>query len=455
MAKDWEKLGGERGEVVPSGRLSRALTLGKMGARVGASVLATKASALMGRRSGEDLREAYAQSAEHMVEALGKLKGASMKVGQLLSADPELVPDGFGDALIALQSSAPPMTYATVKAQIEAALDRPLEVVFRTFDPEPIGAASIGQVHRAVLDDGREVAVKIQYPGVVDALESDLKSLGTMMSYGRAVVERQRLDAYLDEIRKTIMEEADYRQEGETLERFQEILAGREGVRAPSPVLEWTRETVLVMELVKGVKLDDALEALGPGEARDALLQRWVQLYAWMFHELFEMHADPHPGNFLLEEDGTLVMLDFGSVKKFNPEFADGLLDILDTCWQGQPERAAEIYIRMGFGGDDLTVEDLDPNLIDDYHKIVLAPFLKDAPFDFGGWAPGMESKAFMLRNPKFLKLMPPSEALPYFRMLSGVKGLLGRFDASLNICQHTLSVARKRGRLTGEPLFI
>jgi predicted unusual protein kinase regulating ubiquinone biosynthesis (AarF/ABC1/UbiB family) len=456
MPKDWEKLAGEEGEEVTSSRLSRMLQLGRMGARVGASSLASKLkSKLTGGSAAEReeaLREAYAKNARHMVDVLGKLKGASMKVGQLLSADPELMPDGFADELSALQRDAPPMTYMTVKRQIEEALDRPIETVFTRFDPEPIGSASIGQVHRARLDTGEEVAVKVQYPGVADSLESDLKSLRSMMTYGRAVVERERLDDWLAEIREILRREADYRLEAENLGRFHELLAEREGLRAPRPFPERSAETVLVMEFMEGEKLDDALQRMGE-EERNEWLERWLLTFVWMFHELSEIHADPHPGNFLLQGDD-LVMLDFGCVKSYDPSFTDGMLEILDCCWQDDHERAREVYLRLGFGVEgSLSIEDIDPDLLWEYHNIVLAPFLRDEPFAFEGWTPAMDGKMFMMRHPSFLKLVPPRDALLYFRMLSGIKGLLARFDARINVYRNAVDIARRRDVLTDEPL--
>jgi predicted unusual protein kinase regulating ubiquinone biosynthesis (AarF/ABC1/UbiB family) len=447
---DWEKEAGEKGERVTSGRFARAWKLGSVGAKAGASMLASKAKSLLG--GADDPELAYQKQAVRVAEALGQLKGASMKIGQMLSADPELTPPGFAEALSGLQRDAPPMTYVTVKRQIEEALDRPIDVVFREFDPEPVGAASIGQVHRGVLaDTGQVVAIKVQYPGVADALESDLKTLGSMMTYARPMVDKKRLAAYLEQIKAVLMEEADYVLEGQNMARFGAILGAREGVRCPKPVMEWTRERVLVMEFVEGEKLDDALERMGPEERAD-LLHRWVALFSWQFHECHEMHGDPHPGNFLIDEDGDLVVLDFGCVKAFPPELTDGLLDILDTCWQLQPERAADLYIQLGFG-EGLTRDDLDANLIEEFHTIMLEPFLADEPFTFQGWEPGMNSKRFMLSNPAFLKLVPPADLLPYFRALSGIKGLLARFDGRVNVCRMAIETAERRGRLTGEPL--
>ncbi len=450
MADDWEKLAGERGESVPSSRFGRMFALGKMSAKVSASMLAHKASNLLTGKGNDasQMDDVYRANAAHVVEVLGKLKGASMKVGQLLSADPELVPDGFGDHLASLQNSAPPMTYVTVKQQIEDAFDRPIEVIFREFDPDPIGAASIGQVHRAVLDSGEPVAVKIQYPGVVDALESDLKSVAGMLAYGRAMVERERLDAYMAEIRETIIQEADYEDEARKLMHFHELFEQREGVRAPRPFIEWTRKNVLVMEYVEGTKLDTALLEMSHDE-RLPWLERWVQTYTWMFHELFELHADPHPGNFLLEEDGTMVVLDFGSVKKFDERFADSMLELIDTCWTDRPERAKELYIELGFGGKNVNWDKIKPELLADYHDIVLKPFLRDEPFDFSTWTPGKDSREFMLGNPPFMKLVPPAQALPYFRMLSGVKGMLVRMEAKINVHDMAYQTAKRRGVLS------
>lgn len=449
MADDWEKLAGERGKSVPSSRFGRMFALGKMSAKVSASMLAHKASNLItGKNDVGDMDDVYRANAAHIVEVLGKLKGASMKVGQLLSADPELVPDGFGDHLASLQNSAPPMTYVTVKQQIEDAFDRPIEVIFREFDPDPIGAASIGQVHRAVLDNGQAVAVKVQYPGVVEALESDLKSVSSMLAYGRAMIDRDRLDAYMKEIRDTVIQEADYEDEARKLGHFHELFKQIDGVRAPRAFPEWTRKNVLVMEYVEGTKFDTALLEMSP-EDRVPLLTRWVETYTWMFHELFELHADPHPGNFLLEEDGTMTVLDFGSVKRFDERFADSMLQLIDTCWQGDSDRAKELYIELGFGGKNMKWDQIEPQMLAEYHDIVLRPFLRDEPFDFSTWTPAKDSREFMLGHPAFMKLVPPAQALPYFRMLSGVKGMLVRMDAKLNVYEIAYKTAQRRGLLS------
>lgn len=446
--KDWDKLAGERGERVKSSKFERVFKLGSVGASVAASSLAGKLKSIVtGREDDEELSSLYRKNADRMADALGQLKGASMKIGQMLSADPEAIPPEFAEGLASLQRDAPPMTWATVQAQIEAALDVPIHVAFRQFDPEPVGAASIGQVHRAVLDSGEEVAVKVQYPGVADALKTDIDALKQMLVWGRPFVDKAKLNRYFDEIRDVLMLEADYELEAQNLLRFNELLRGRDDVVVPKPFLELTRKDVLVMEFMRGEKLDDALETMEPID-RDDMLFRWLSLFVWMFHELNELHADPHPGNFLLQEDGRLALLDFGCVKTFDPKFADGMLEIVTTCWSDEPERALQRYAELGFGSADFDPKKVAPEVVRQYHEIVLAPFLSDEEFAFGGWQPGLEAKRFMMANPSMLQLTPPATMLMYFRLLSGIKGLLGKFDAQLAVKPLAVETAKRRGLL-------
>lgn len=452
MGQDWEKLAGEKGERVSSGKFERMFKLGSVSASVAASSFAGKMKRFVKGDAGEDeLRDNYRKNAAKITQALGQLKGASMKVGQMLSADPEMIPPEFAEGLSALQRDAPPMTWNTLKSTLEEALDQPLESVFRHFDPEPVGAASIGQVHRGTLLTGEKVAVKVQYPGVADALESDLEALKSMIGFGQPFVERERLDRYFAEIKEVLMTEADYLREADELERWQEILTAKPFLQAPKPFKEFTRKNVLVMEFIEGDKLDVAIEKMDEDD-KELWLRRWIEIYVWMFHELSELHADPHPGNFLFStRDGqtVLTLLDFGCVRKFDPAFTDGILELLDTCWQDDPERAVEIYQRIGFGGERLDFSTLSPTLVAQYHDIVLTPFLRDEAFDFGNWQPAFESKKFMMSNPAFLALTPPPDALMYFRVLSGIKGLLGRFGAQINVYPLAVETARRRGVLT------
>ncbi len=446
---DWEKLAGEKGEAPPSGRFDRLFRVGKLGMSVGASSALQKAKGLFTRTDDEAFSR---DQAAKIVKVLGEMKGGAMKVGQILSSDPDLLPPEMLAQLSQLQSAAPPMPYRMIKEVLEEAFGRPLEYVFASFDPEPIGSASIGQVHRARLEDGRDVAVKIQYPGIGSTLRSDLKNLGSVLTMSRVVIEKHKTDAYLAEIERAILAESDYAAEAENLLHFNEVLAQRPGVRAPRPLLEWTRQNVLTMELVRGQKLDVWLET-APIEDKTAMLARFVDTYAWLFHEQLELQADPHPGNFIVDSDGTLVMLDFGCVKRCDPAFADAILDIMDACWQGEDDRAAQIYRAAGFGkeahGDDV----FNARKLREYHEISLEPFLRDEAFDFASWDMRRRLQRFIFDWPTFIKLTPPAEGLLIFRVLGGIKGLLAKSGGRLNVHRMAVETARRRGRLTGEPL--
>lgn len=456
MARKWDKLAGESGLDVPEGRLARLVRMGKLGMSVSASTVARKVGSVLmpgdaeARLAGDGLFRT--KQAEKILEVLGQMKGATMKVGQMLSADPDLLPPEFIQTLTQLQHQAPPMTWRTVSAQVERAFDRPIEDVFRWFDPEPIGSASIGQVHRGTLKSGEDVAVKVQYPGVAESLESDLSNLASMLNLGRVLVDRRRLNDYLSEVRRAIIAEADYEAEGRNLDRFSMFLAERAGVRAPIHFAEWTRPTVLTMEFVAGQKLDTALAAMTDEAERTDLLTRFIETYVWMFHERLELHADPHPGNFIVDEAGDLVILDFGCVKSCDPAFADGVLDIMDACWQRDDERVARLYRELGFGRNDPDPKIFDPRLLRAYHEIALAPFLRDEAFDFAGWDLRRQMQGFVREHPAFLKLVPPAEGLLVFRVMSGIKGLLNKSGARINVHGMAVETARRRGRLSGPP---
>lgn len=430
MAKDWARLAGEQGQKVESGRLARALKLGKLATQVTGSAI----KAQLSRRSEEQTAMATAaiKNARQIVDVMGQMKGAAMKVGQLLSADPDLVAPEFADHLAKLQSQSPPMEFTTVQRQIERALDRPLPDVFRYFDPQPLGSASIGQVHRATLFDGRDVAVKVQYPGVVASLDADLKNLASVLKLGRVFMTKERADGFVQEARDAILSEADYRAEGEQLARFRELFAGREGVRVPAPVLEHTRETVLVMELVEGRKLDDALADIADPEERDRLVARFVETFVFMFHDLQLLHADPHPGNFMLDTRGNVVFLDFGCVRSFDPALTDGVLQLLIAYWEGDMRKLSDLYRQLGFGREGMTMP--SEAVLREYHDLILEPIRERAPFNFSEWTIHGRIRAFLRSNLEFLKLVPPPELLLYLRVLAGVKGMLTRVDARINV---------------------
>lgn len=450
---------GTDAKFVTGSRFGRFMSLTGLGAKMSGSLIGRKLANVLVPRSREKkaalLSKTLERQAERMVEVLGRLKGASMKVGQILSSDPDMVPPEFAGVLSRLQTTAPPMPWKLVKSQVEGALGVPIERAYASFEKEPAGAASIGQVHRATLPTGEAVAVKVQYPGVMESLESDLKNLQSLMRFGRALIAKDKLDAWLGEIRSALQEESNYLGEAQNLARFAEILevhGAARRVRSPRPYLEHTRRTVLTMEWITGTKIDQAIAAAPDAAAKDDIAGRLVEQTIHMLIELGMLHCDPHPGNFLVEPHGGIAMLDFGSIRVYERAFIDGLLTLLQAVMREDEVGVVHAYRAMGFKnrGEGPRVE--DAGLLREYHELVLAPFLHRGVFDYGAWTPSAEIKRFMLRHPRMLALAPPPEALQLLRVMSGLKGLLHKTRVRFDLRG---AVERAIAARTGPPVAV
>lgn len=430
------------------GRFSRFAKLTGLGASVTARHVAQRVAGAFSDEAtaaaGE--KRARAKSAEQMTKTLGELKGAAMKLGQMLATDPDLMPAEFVDQLSLLQHSAPAMDFATVKAAVEAAFARPIDELYAEFSQEPIGAASIGQVHRARTRDGMAVAVKVQYPGIADTIRSDMNNLGSLLVMARAALPKDRVDGYLEEITTVIERESDYLCEADNLERFQLVLKDVPGVRVPIPVHELTRKTVLTMELFHGRRLEDWL-ASAPDDQKTAQGQRLLRAYLEMIHEHGALHADPHPGNFMVLDDDTtdevppIGLLDLGCVRDYPVAFMDLQLKLLVGLWRHDLDSMQAVWREMGFLDNHV-----EPELIYDWMTMLFEPLLVDRVTDFGTWKVTEEAMRFVLDNPSIKLWAPPREVLFYVRVLAGVRALLHKVGMKVNAYQISRQVVRERG---------
>ena len=305
-------------------RLARNLRLAGLGARVGgvyAGTAARKTFASAERRAELDRTRELA-TAQQVADELGRMKGALMKLGQMASYLDEGLPEPLRQALSQLQSNAPPMATELVIATVEAELGRPIGELFVEFDPEPIAAASIGQVHRAIVIDPatgaeRAVAVKVQYPGIGEAIESDLRNadlLGTILRQGFGGLDP---DEMVDEIKLRLTEELDYRIEARNQAGFVDDFRGHPFIRIPEVLPAFSTARVLTSELVVGFGWQELLER--PQAERD---RAGEIIFRFVFRSLYTLGAfngDPHPGNYVFHDDGTVTFLDFGLVKHFTP----------------------------------------------------------------------------------------------------------------------------------------
>jgi predicted unusual protein kinase regulating ubiquinone biosynthesis (AarF/ABC1/UbiB family) len=394
------------------------------------------------------MTESQRKSAQHITKTLGELKGAAMKIGQMMATDPELLPPEMVKEISQLQHSAPAMAFDDVKAVVEGALQAPIEAHFTSFSKEPIGAASIGQVHRATLLDGQDVAVKVQYPGIADTIASDMGNLGTLLSVLRLQLPKERLDAYLGELTAVIQAESDYLQEANNLERFCTILRDMPGIRVPTPIHELTRPNVLVMEFLQGTRLERWLEA-APQAQRDIQGHRLLDVFLQSVHRNQVLHADPHPGNFLVldgpDVDGAppLGILDAGCVRVFDVAFTDALVAFVAAMWKSDLQALKAAWEKVGF-----IDHDVDPELIFEWNELILAPLLHDGPWDFGAWKIQEQAVKFMMAHPSVKLWSPPREVLFYLRTLVGLRGLLAKTGIRVDVRRMARTMAVERGAL-------
>lgn len=405
-------------------------------------------------------KESQKKSATQITKTLGELKGAAMKVGQMIATDPELLPKEMVDELQSLQHSAPPMPFDVVKGVVEAALGTPgkpraLDDVFADFSVEPIGAASIGQVHKATLKEPSNgvsvVAVKVQYPGIADTIASDMKNLGSLLVLARASVPKERVDTYLAEVTEVIQAESDYLKEAENLERFHTILKPLKGVRVPIPVHELTRKNVLVMEFLHGAKIEPWLET-APQTQKSEMGRRLLEVFLQTIHRHHVLHADPHPGNFLVltgeaDVDGAppLGILDCGCIRDYPIEFCDDLIRLLVALWKHDIDDLKAGWQRLRFIDDGVDADD-----VYEWCQIILAPMLRNQLWDFGNWKIQDEAMKFLLAHPRMKNWAPPREVLFYMRTLVGLRGLLNKTGVQLNTYNMSRAMAEERGLIKG-----
>jgi predicted unusual protein kinase regulating ubiquinone biosynthesis (AarF/ABC1/UbiB family) len=350
------------------GRLRRTAPLVSLTARTaGEAALA----GLRGGLSGSDSLEFHARTAERYAELLGRSKGALMKAGQMLSlasvgpAVPAELQSIYQSALMRLRSEAPPMAPEIVRAVLESELGRPVESAFAEFDWKPLAAASVGQVHAARLDDGRAVAVKIQYPGVAEAIVADLKNtelLATFLSLIVGGLSSRKLSFDLRgaarELGVRITEELDYRLEAANQAEFADHYRGHPFICVPEVIVGLCTGRVLTQELAQGLSWSDALTA------RQELRDQWAEAI-WRFtyatyKRICVLNADPHPGNYVFHEDGSVSFLDFGCVKRFSREQVAMFDAIVRECLRDDALGTWRACVEAGFwrSTDPVTAEE-------------------------------------------------------------------------------------------------
>jgi predicted unusual protein kinase regulating ubiquinone biosynthesis (AarF/ABC1/UbiB family) len=354
---------------MPKGRLSRIANLASMGVKAGASLLKDN--------EGKS-------AAEHAAEVLGTMRGLAAKVGQMASYVDGVVPEGqrdaFEGALKKLRSMAPTSDPSEVRAVLEGSFDQRMEELFAEWDDKPLASASIGQVHRARLHDGTEVAVKVQHPGVEEAVESDLSNAALLERMVAATAgSRFQTKQWLEVIRARFREELDYALEGERQRRFAALHEGDPQIRVPRVVASHTAKRVLTTEFVRGLDFEDAQRA------PESVRRQWAEaLWRFVFKGTLVgglFNADPHPGNYIFRDDGSVAFLDYGCVQEIPPENQKNALRVHRAAIAGDRaafHRASMELMSMKAGPlADKALEYMDLN----YQPLFETPFRVTKPF--------------------------------------------------------------------------
>jgi len=338
-----------RRHPLPAGRLRRTLAPLRLQASTAARWCAAH---LRGLGHSADRREElkasfHTRTAQDAAELMGDMKGAFMKIGQILSFVTAGLPEAYQDAFESLQAEAPPIPPHLVRETVAAELGAPPAELFAHFRIDPMAAASIGQVHEARTLDGRDVVVKVQYPGVDRAIAADLSNAGVLYRLVGAGMPGLDAAAVVDELRSRITEELDYEAEARSLATFADLYRDHPDVRVPSPVPELSTRRVLTMTRLDGLRWAEALSA--PPEMRD----QWGEVvFRFVFASLYRhgvFNADPHPGNFLFRSDGSVGFLDYGCTRRFTPDELAGMRALGRAVQAGDPAALAARLVSEGF----------------------------------------------------------------------------------------------------------
>jgi len=420
---------------VTASRIGRLSLLGKLAGGVVGGMLSEGAKQLAGGRSpGLDSLLLTPANARRVTHRLSEMRGAAMKVGQLMSMDSgQILPPELSDILARLRDGAHQMPSTQVTAVLQSAWGKDWQSGFSHFEFEPIAAASIGQVHKAVLQDGRRLAVKVQYPGIRRSIDSDVDNVSALLRTFSLIPKELNILPVLQEAKSQLHAEADYRLEAESLRRFSAYLAHDERFSAPEVIDSMTTTDVLTMTHMDGQPIEKL--AAAAAEKRNATATALVEL---ALREVFDwglVQTDPNFANYLYQPgSGRIQLLDFGATRTYSETQRGALCALLTACLDGDEKDIEKAAARVGY---------LDPHDPPRYRNGIIAllldasePARTAGSYDFGnsGLADRMRERLLRMRlQDKFWRL-PPTSTLFLHRKLAGLYMLLTRLRANVAI---------------------
>ncbi len=424
-----------RGRVIPSGRLSRLGVFGKIAGGVAGGVVAEGARRLAaGERPQMSDLLLTSSNITRVTEQLSHLRGAAMKLGQMISMDAgDILPPELSAILGRLRDRAHHMPPQQLQQVLAKHWGKDWRRRFARFGATPIAAASIGQVHKAETHDGRTLAIKVQYPGVRASIDSDVDNVATLLRMTGMMPKEIDIAPLLVEAKRQLHEEADYTREGQQMQRFAALLADDPDFVVPLLDVEFTSGEVLAMSFVEGTAIENLGDA--PQDERNRVMTALIRL---VLRELFEfglMQTDPNFANFRYQRDtGKLVLLDFGATRDVTPATAVGYRGLLTAGLNGDRDAVRVAAVAAGFLGEQTVAR--HPALIDRMIDVIIGEMNRPGAFDFGdrAFVNVLRDQGIEIGQDRASWHMPPIEMLFAQRKISGTALLAARLKAKVDV---------------------
>ena len=390
-------------------------------------------------RKEERYRRQDGRAARALYRSAVRLQGMLIKACQFIATRADVLPDAWVDTLSGLHDHVPPRPFAVIRERVERELGRPLDAVFAEFDPQPLASASLAQVHAARLHDGRRCAVKVQYPGIEGIVRADLRNLAVILRVLAWLEHDFDFRVLMREAFKYIPMELDFEHEADNCETIARNLAARADVVVPRVYREFSTRRVLVMELIEGIKITDVAALERAGIDKQAVAQKLMEVFCEQVLRDGFFHADPHPGNVMVQPGPRLVLLDFGLAKDFPPRFRDGIVRLTFSILTVDNAGIAAAFEQLGFRTRDGSPETL----------ITLANLLLGNTIRRGrAYADKQLIEEFSEELPRALRVNPivevPADVLLVTRVMGLLSGLGKTLDSRVDLFATIMPYAQR-----------